>query len=205
VRLQTIEVVLFDVGGVLIEVRGVGQLRSWVGEGISAEAIWARWLRSPAVRRFETGRSDAAEFAGELIEEWELPIEPETLLTEFPTWIAGPLPGAVELVSRVSPHIRRATLSNCNSLHWPRITGDLGLAGCIETHFASHLTGKIKPDPEAFEHAVEHFDCSPAAILFLDDNQLNVDAAKAVGLDAHRVLGLQTAGTLLEAYGVLEP
>jgi putative hydrolase of the HAD superfamily len=73
------------------------------------------------------------------------------------------------------------------------------LGAAFDTHFVSHLTGRIKPDAAAFEHVVESLDCSPASVLFLDDNLLNVDAAKRLGMQAFRVQGIvETQRVLVE-------
>lgn len=198
-----IEIVLFDVGGVLVEVAGIERLRQWTNQKRSDEDIWALWLQSRAARAFESGRMCAAEFARELIAELELPVEPEQLLDDFPMWISHVLPGARELLGDVSRGVRRGTLSNSNPLHWTRIMDEMGLGTFFDTHFASHVTGRTKPDLDAFEHALESLDCSPGAIVFIDDNQLNVDAARRVGIHAHRTLGPLDAREVLDRYGLL--
>jgi 2-haloacid dehalogenase len=42
----------------------------------------------------------------------------------------------------------------------------------------------IKPDPKIYEHHATAFELQPAATLFIDDNQKNVDAARAAGWKA---------------------
>ena len=58
-----IRVVLFDVGGVLVELSGVATLLDWLDHRITAQELWSLWLHSPSVRAFETGRVDAGQFA----------------------------------------------------------------------------------------------------------------------------------------------
>ena len=200
-----VEAVLFDVGGVLVEVTGVGTLGAWMDTDHSDEEVWHLWLHSAAVRAFETGTIGPAEFADRLVGELGLRVAPEEFLSGFGSWVPGPFPGARELVLSLAPHLSRATLSNSNPLHWPRIVGDMGLGSCFDAHFVSHLTRRIKPDREAFEHAVGELGCEPAAVVFVDDNQVNVDAALSVGLRAHRSRGPAEAGRVLGAYGLLRP
>ena len=52
-----IGVLLFDVGGVLVQLSGVEIMLEWLGHGISEEELWRRWLQSVPVRQFEPGRS----------------------------------------------------------------------------------------------------------------------------------------------------
>ncbi|HWW21681.1 MAG TPA: HAD family phosphatase [Steroidobacteraceae bacterium] len=196
-------VVLFDVGGVLVELGGVDALLGWLGSGMSAEQLWTVWLRSPAVRAFETGRIEPLAFAHALLSELGLTISAEVFLESFATWPTRPYPGALELVASIPPGYQRALLSNSNTLHWPRVIDDMAFGSSFDHCFSSHLTGKIKPDREAFEHVVHRLGCQPSEILFLDDNQLNVDAARRVGMQAQRARGVEESRLALRQAGVL--
>lgn len=198
-----LRVVLFDVGGVLVELGGVDALLSWMGPSASVEQLWPVWLRSPAVRAFETGRIGPTEFASGILAELQLDIEPERFLESFARWPTRPYPGALEMVASIPKDFQRALLSNSNMLHWPRVLDDMDFRSSFEHRFSSHLTGKIKPDAEAFEHVVETLKCRPSEVLFLDDNLLNVEAARSVGMQAQRARGVQEARAVLRAVGIL--
>jgi FMN phosphatase YigB (HAD superfamily) len=92
-------------------------------------------------------------------------------------------------VRRVPRYYVRATLCNTNALQWPSLIEQRDLIGAFDYHFASHLTGKIKPDEEAFQHVLATLGCDGPETLFLDDSQLNVAAAKRVGMHAFQVQG----------------
>src|SRR6185312_3369171 len=150
-----IEVVLFDVGGVLLEVHGIAAIMEWLEHRVTPEEVWGMWLASPVVRAFESGRIDEAEFAAGILAELRLAMPVSAFLDSFVTWPVRLYPGAPELIARIPSRYRRAVLSNTNAVHWPRIVEELGLGASFEQCFASHLIGKIKPDAQAFEHAVE--------------------------------------------------
>ena len=200
---NSIQVVLFDLGGVLIELTGVPIMLTWAKDAGTPERLWAQWLASPAVRAFETGRISPADFAAQLIEEMALPVQPEAFIEAFAAWPKGLFPGAMDLIERIPAGYTRAALSNSNALHWPRIMHDMGLDGVFDHAFASHLMGKLKPDPDVFEHVLETLDCDPAAVLFMDDNRLNVEAAQAVGMQAVEAAGLQAAERALAAFEII--
>jgi glucose-1-phosphatase len=201
---REIEVVVFDVGGVLVELEGVKSILEWSLGRFSIEDIWRLWLASPAVRAFETGRMDADAFAVAVLTELQLDIEPSRFLEAFLRWPTRLYPGAIELIARIPARYRRALLSNSNALHWPRVIGEMRLGELFEHRFVSHLMGKIKPDRDAFEHVLEALACRAEQVLFLDDNAPNVEAAKAVGMQAMLVRGVAGAEAALSRAGVLD-
>ncbi len=182
------EVVLLDLGGVVIELSGVPIWQTWTGAGDEAE-VWERWLRSTAVRRFESGRAGADEFAREIVEEFGLAIAPEAFVREFTGWPKGVFPGVREMIAAARGRVRVACLSNCNELHWPRFMDEMALGDAFDHSFSSHELGALKPDREVFDLVVDRLGCAPERILFFDDNQMNVDGARAAGLHARHVRG----------------
>jgi glucose-1-phosphatase len=200
---REIRIVLFDVGGVLVKLSGIDIMLDWLGHTTTPEEMWRLWLHSDIVRRFETGRIDAAAFAIGVVGEFELPVAPQRFLDSFIDWPMELYPGTLGMLSRIPETYRCALLSNSNALHWPRILNDLDLGALVESHFVSHLTGRIKPDADAFAHVVETFGCRPGQVLFLDDNRLNVEAAKRFGMRAVRVQGAAEAHRALIGYGII--
>jgi putative hydrolase of the HAD superfamily len=162
-------------------------------------------LQSVPVRQFETGQIDADEFAIGVTSEFGLPVEPRQFLEAFIRWPTGLYPGTLEMLARIPSSYQRAVLSNSNALHWPRVQTEMQLGAAFDNNFVSHLTGRIKPDAAAFEHVMESLGCSPASVLFLDDNLLNVDAAKRVGMQAVRVRGIDETRLALIERKIIEP
>jgi putative hydrolase of the HAD superfamily len=74
----------------------------------------------------------------------------------------------------------------------------------FDHHFASHLIDRIKPDRDAFEYVAERVGMAPREIFFVDDNRINVDAARAVGFDAHLCVGPDAVRRVLDERELLE-
>jgi HAD superfamily hydrolase (TIGR01509 family) len=198
------QVLLFDVGGVLVQLSGVKTMLEWMGETATSEEMWHMWLHSTPVREFERGRMGAAEFAAAVTTEFRLPVQPQEFLDSFTGWVTGLYPGTLEMLAQIPSSYQRAVLSNSNVLHWTRVIDDLRLGAAFEHQFVSHLTGRIKPDADAFQGVVESLGCRPKDVLFLDDNILNVEAAKRFGMQAIRVQGIgETRAALIER-GIIE-
>jgi putative hydrolase of the HAD superfamily len=197
-----IRCVLFDLGGVLVELGGVRDLGEMIGEPDDGQ-VWARWLGSEVVRAYERGRCSTAECAVRMVEELALDTTPDAFAERFRAWPRGLFPGARELVEGLAERLQVACLSNSNELHWSHQAGAFELDRLFPTRFLSHEMGLIKPDLDVYLHVVERLALEPEAILFLDDNQPNVDAARSAGLRAERVQGPQHARTVLRRFGIL--
>ena len=197
-----IEVVLFDVGGILIKMSGVDIWKQLTGE-TDEEAIWRRWLHCPVVKAFESGHSSIDEFAQGMIKNHNLAISESDFLASFRTWPGGLLEGARELVDDVAEHLRSGCFSNTNNVHWAQPCNQ-EVHNLFEHHFLSYEIGLVKPDAEAFQHVAEALNCAPEAIFFIDDNIINVDAARACGFDAHVVKGPAEARQVLADHGLMK-
>lgn len=188
-----IEVILFDLGGVLIELVGVEMMLEWSPGIASTDQLWRRWLHSDAVRRFETGAIGRDEFATSVIREFGVPVAPDEFLRAFTWWPRALYPGAIELLAAMRPHYRLASVSNTNEIHWQRFAGEWSLDAAFHRNFPSHQVGKLKPDANYFAHVLEAMDARPEHVLFIDDNAINVEAAAALGIVARRVAGIDGA------------
>jgi putative hydrolase of the HAD superfamily len=184
-----IDAVLFDLGGVLIEIAGAERMLEWCPTLPDTETLWRRWLESPAVRRYETGRATRGAFAEAVVEEFGLSVTPEAFLAEFAWWPRALFDGAIGLLEELAPRYRLASLSNTNELHWERFARDWDLPSRFHANFPSYAVGRLKPDADYFEHVLESLGVAPGRALFVDDNAVNVAAAAKVGIVARRALG----------------
>jgi putative hydrolase of the HAD superfamily len=192
-----IDAILFDLGGVLIELAGVDQMLAWCPDVEGTGALWHRWLHSTAVRRYERGLATRDEFAREIVAEFALPVAPQTFLDAFSTWPRALLPGATELLVELAPRYRLASASNTNELHWSRFERDWSLHTHFHHNFPSYQVGKLKPDTEYFEHVLDELGVPAARTLFIDDNALNVEGARRLGIVARQVAGVDGARAAL--------
>ena len=199
---RRIDAILFDLGGVLIELAGVERMLAWSPSLGTTDELWRRWLGSPAVRGYETGRTDRHAFADAIVAEFGLPVARDAFLAEFAWWPKTLHPGARDLLAALAPRYTLASLSNTNELHWDRFERDWSLPAMFHHNFPSYAVGKLKPDAEYFEHVLDALGVDAANALFVDDNRINVDAARAVGLQARHVQGFDELAPALAEAGV---
>lgn len=169
----------------------------------TAEEVWRRWLTCRWVRAFESGGCSEKEFADGLIEDWRLSITRVDLLDAFQEWVTVPFVGAEQLVSDTRAVVPVGCLSNTNAAHWDRHLGKGALADLFDHLFLSFQMGKLKPDPETYEHVKATLGLPAERIMFLDDNEMNVEAASAAGIRAMRASGVDEARSCLVDAGVI--
>jgi glucose-1-phosphatase len=197
-----VDLVLFDLGGVLIEISGVRAMLELTGIE-SEEELWRRWLTCRWVRRFESGGCSEAEFAAGVVADWQLEISPAAFLAAFRDWPTQPLPGAAELVAQTRASVAIGCFSNTNALHWHDHIAAWPLTGLFEHRFLSFELGLLKPDVAAFAQVASLLTVPAGRVLFLDDNAVNVAGAAAAGFQAARATGVQEARQRLAEAAVL--
>ena len=180
--MRNITTLLFDLGGVLIELGSLSEMMATSPH--SDEDIWKGWTRSPSVRRYESGRCTSEEFAENMVNEFELSINASEFIDKFRQWPKGTYPGAQSLLDNLSGEFHLACLSNTNHTHWEGFLCEQEIMSCFSDSFLSHQTGVLKPDEAAFTHVLDDLGVAPEAILFFDDNPGNVSAAKKMGMNA---------------------
>jgi len=177
-------ILLFDAGGVLIELGPPPIKTQWLPPDQTLDDVWSNWISMDAGRKFESGQISAVEFAQEMISTLELKTDTESFIEHFRAWPVAPFAGTREWLLDISNSFHTAMLSNTNELHWRRMKDEMGLGDVLNDYFLSHKMGLVKPDREIFDKVVSLLNTSPAEIVFFDDNQKNIDAAKAVGMRA---------------------
>ena len=199
---DSIDLVLFDLGGVLVDPGGVEPMRRLSGLA-NEEEVWTRWLACRWVRRFERGACSPEEFAAGVVADWALELEPEAFLAEFGSWTGHAFPGSVELVREVRARVPVACLSNMNAVQWLAHYDGTPLLDEFEYRFLSFELGMVKPDAETFRAVADRLPAPPGRILFVDDNAVNVEGAAAAGFVARRTRGVDEARAAMEDAGIL--
>lgn len=197
-----ISAVLFDVGGVLIELNGLPSIAKLLDSNQSLEDIYQYWMAAPSVIGHETGKLTTDEFKQAVVKDLKLTISPDAFMKNFSSWIVGTFPDTFELLDAIPDTLKVAALSNTSDAHWKEVEAT-GLANRIEHLFLSHEIGHLKPSPPAFQAAVDGLGLPAEEIIFFDDVIENVTAGNAFGLKAHQVLNPSQAKEVLTAYKLI--
>lgn len=179
--MATKKVIMFDLGGVLVEYSGRAELTAMLPVPLDPHELWRRWLESPAVRQFERGAISSQAFASAFVDEWQIQLGPSAFIEAFAVWPKRLFAGVEPLLRQLKKQHHLACLSNTNPIHWRRFPV---LHTLFDSCFLSHEIGHVKPDREAFEYALAQLGTRPEDVYFFDDLSLNVEAARQLGINA---------------------
>ncbi len=191
-------VLLFDLGGVLIENQMFSELKRLMNTDRTEAELIEMWLTNPVARQFELGRCKPSEFATSIIDQFGLPLEPSEFLAAFKDWPKGFYKGVEPLLLDLKSKFRVCCLSNSNEVHWTNSITDY-----FEFAFSSHLIGCIKPDENAFEHALMEIGVEAGKVHYFDDAAMNVEVANSCGMLAHHTVGFDQVKSTLADLGLI--
>jgi len=190
-------VLLLDLGGVLAD---LGDPVSAMRLDMSLAEFWKTWTSSEFVRALETGRMDLADFLATI--PTELGYAGDAPFSQrFSEWRLRLFPGVDDLIRNAAHDYRVALLSNTNEIHWRQVNELTDTLAMFDRVFLSYETGHFKPSPAAFHQVLEFFACSPGDVIFLDDSEPNISAARELGIDARKVVGVTELEQVLANYG----
>jgi FMN phosphatase YigB (HAD superfamily) len=180
-----IKAVIFDLGRVLIPFdfrRGYARLEAL--SGIPAAEIPARLAGSPLVADFESGKIAPRDFVDRFCSHLNVEI-PYREFCDIWSSIFLPDPLIPEaMLQGIARNHRLVLLSNTNAIHFEMLVETYPLLRHFHSYVLSYKVGAMKPLPLIYERAIEEAECQPGECFFADDIEANVEAARALGMDA---------------------
>jgi putative hydrolase of the HAD superfamily len=199
-----IQGVIFDFGGVLVDMRWDVAEALERAHGLPRHALLDTLYRTPTWQDVERGRGDLLAWRAEahrLLEERAGHALPRL----HDAWIAArhPIRANLILARHLRPAFRTAILSNADASLRGRLR-ELGLHDLVDVVVSSAEEGVAKPDGEIYRRAAARIGLAPEACVFVDDADANVRAAEALGMRAiaYRVDRGQDLSALLAELGV---
>ena len=183
------EALLFDLGGVLIELDWDAVFAHWAeSAGCDPAAIRARFAFDGAYERHERGEITAAEYFESLRATLGIAIADAQFEEGWRRIFAREIAPTVVLLREVRERVPVYGLSNTNAAHQAVWSRDFAATiAPMRRVFTSSQMGLRKPERAAFEHVARAIGVAPGAILFFDDTLENVEGARAAGLRAVHV------------------
>ena len=200
-----IQAVLFDADGVLQEPveGGRERLASLCGVPSRKEEFVTDFLSAemPCLR----GDADMTEVIGEVLKRWNSPYSVEQAI-ETHTKIVAMNPESIEVVSDLRKSGVPAYLATNQHEYRARYMSEVfGYVDIFDGEFYSCRLGTKKPDPNYFHAVLESLPIPAERLLFIDDRDQNVAAARSVGIHGVEYEiseGVQALREILTDYGL---
>ncbi|HEX2547344.1 MAG TPA: HAD family phosphatase [Ramlibacter sp.] len=202
---EPVRAVLFDLGGVVLDV-----------DFDRAFQHWARYSRMPVAelrRNFhvdepyehhETGRLDAEGYFAHLRQVLQLECNHEAIRAGYNAVLVAEIDETVRLLDAVRAKVPCYAISNTNAVHLAHIEQAFPqLLPRFARVFTSHEIGHRKPHAPAFEHVLREIRVRPGEALLFDDLVPNIEAARALGMQAVLVRGPEDVRAGLAERGLL--
>jgi epoxide hydrolase-like predicted phosphatase len=202
IRTPRVRAVVFDIGGVL-EIATDSDLEGrWERRlGLRRGEFFARLRRSGLVRDANLGRVSEEEFVQALgrLHGLDQPTTAE-LLADLWNWYVGELNTEMaDYFQRLRPRYRTAILSNGAAGGRREEERRYGFASIADVLVYSYEVGIEKPDQRIYEITCERLGVHPGEVVFLDDLEANVVAARKLGMRAVLFKSTSQAITDVEA------
>ncbi|MDC0887260.1 HAD family phosphatase [Altererythrobacter sp.] len=183
---DAVKAVVFDVGRVIVQ----WQLRHLFAKIISDPAE-LDWFLAHVVTESWHFQHDAGRALADMVPERKrlFPQYADHLdayATRFVETVPGRVPGTAELIEALAAKdVPLFAITNFGDEFWDQFLLTEPVLDHMRDIVVSGVERVAKPDPRIFRIAQKRFGFAPEEMLFIDDNQANVNGAAALGWQVH--------------------
>jgi putative hydrolase of the HAD superfamily len=184
-----IEALLFDLGGVVIDISVERALRCWQPKSrLSIDQMRGRLAIDELFKQHERGQLEASRYFDHLRMLFELDASDQDIAAGWNAILVGEIAESVDKVRCARRHLPCFAFTNTSPTHQAAWTAAFpNVVSAFDRIFASSELGLRKPDRAAYEAVIGEIGVQAEAILFFDDTLENVEGARAAGLRAVHV------------------
>jgi putative hydrolase of the HAD superfamily len=198
----SVEALLFDLGGVVIDIDFGRALANWAAAaGVPVDILQARFSFDDAYQRHERGEIAAGEYFAAVRSSLRIDVPDEALVTGWNAIYVDEVPGMRALLGTAAARWPLYAFTNSNPTH--HAFSSVRYADVLKSFrkvFVSFELGRRKPERAAFEAIAAAIGVPLHRILFFDDTPANVEGARATGMPAVLV---RSPGDVSEALAAL--
>ncbi len=202
IRAEEVNALLFDLGGVIIDVNFDRVISVWATHARKSQNLLkSRFRFDEYYERHERGEIDAQQYFASLRQSLGLYLSDDQFIEGWNSIFIGELPNIQKYLSCVSKKLPLYAFTNSNPTHkivWERKYRDILNLFC--KIFISSDMGMRKPEPESFRTIAREIDVPLQNILFFDDIEENIEGSRLIGMQTVHV---RSISDIEEALAVL--
>jgi haloacid dehalogenase superfamily, subfamily IA, variant 3 with third motif having DD or ED len=195
--------VVFDIGGVLLNLRYEPFIRYLAAAGIDMRDL-PGWLTRVDLAGHERGEHDGEALLARIAALATTPLDARDMHARWLDMFDRS-DEMFALAQGLMTDYRVYLLSNVGDLHWAHVGRVYGLDSLVHGVCASFRVGAVKPEPKIYREAEAMFGLEPTTTVFIDDLAPNVVGARACGWHAIHHTTPATTRAELRALGVRLP
>jgi glucose-1-phosphatase len=192
--------IVSDMGGVLVELQWQERVEKLLNRPLSIHELHHLWVSASSTVDFESGRTNFDQFTTAFLQEFALDISPDSLKHEFLELVQAPLPHCEQVLIDLKGQYHLSLLSNTNPAHYGKLSDRYDFFAHFDELFLSYKLGMMKPGAEIFEYVLQKLAVAPETVAFFDDGSRNVEAARALGIQAFRVDSPDQIWTVVQGF-----
>ncbi len=200
-KFKKTEALLFDLGGVIIEIDFDQAFLHWAEHSrLSIEELRNKFTMDSAYQQHERGELDRSEYFKHLRQKLLLDGNDELIAIGWNAIFGKQIEETVNCIKSIQLQLPCYAFTNTNPTHqsfWTAAYPDLTTV--FDRIFVSSILGLRKPERAAFNAVAQTIGVATSAICFFDDTLENVRGAQAAGLQAvHVQSSLDVKNTLMQ-------
>jgi putative hydrolase of the HAD superfamily len=206
--MQPIQNIIFDLGGVLLNLDIQKTEDAFTEMGVqNFKNFFALGHAASFFKEYEVGSINDDEFISALQNLAGLQFERSAVIAGWNAMLRDFPAERIEMLIQLKKKYRLFLFSNTNAIHltafqktYSDTFGGNILDNLFEKAWYSHTINRRKPDLQAFEYVLKDAQLEPQHTLFIDDALVNVEGARAAGMQGYH---LEPGKTVLEIGGKL--
>jgi putative hydrolase of the HAD superfamily len=183
--------ILFDLGGVILDINVQATLKQFYEMGFPADLLqYPINMDTDVFHKYETGKISTEEFREEIRNKTGIGFTNEAFDAAWNAMIVRIPEERTELLKKLADRYDLYMLSNTSALHAPVFeamyleAAGVPMKETFKKLYYSFEIGCHKPDLEAWEYVIKDAGIRPEETLFLDDNIHNIKASQELGFQA---------------------
>ena len=183
---KPVKALLFDLGGVVIDISFDSGLEVWSNySNVDPSILKSRWSQNKAYEKHERGEITGTEFFKSLRTSLGINLSDEQFIEGWNAIMIGEISPTVRLIKDLKKQMPLYAFSNINTTHFAELTKTYSDAiAPFEEIYCSFKMGMRKPELASYRFVASEMNYSLDEIMFFDDTEPNVLAAKELGMQA---------------------